>query len=238
MIESAVKNNVDKLVSHLESLGFAHTEAIVYLCLHRIGSAQIGNICSHLELDRNITYRVLNKLRTQGLVSSSFSNPPIYRALEPTKMLEVLLEKKEEDLMIAQKAVKKAKLVFNEFQYPSIESSFPTLVVVQGRRNIYTRIAKLIRESKHLVYIVSTEKDLVRMYHTTIPEEINKSRSLGYEVRVITEINGGDVGIFEIIKNLNASEVRTTKLPSKSRIIVGKNNQVMMSGGMKDNEYK
>jgi len=80
--------------------------------------------------------------------------------------------------------------------------------------------------------MVTTSEDLLRMYHTAIPEKIKACCDNGGDVKIIT--NACDEKSMTIITGMGASEVRVGKLPSKSRMIVESKRQLIMSGSMKE----
>ncbi len=80
--------------------------------------------------------------------------------------------------------------------------------------------------------MVTTAKDLVRMYHTSIPEKIKACKVNGGQIRIVTDTEESD--IIDIINKLGASEIRIGKLPSKSRMIVEEGKHLIMSGGINE----
>ena len=85
------------------------------------------------------------------------------------------------------------------------------------------------------MYIVTTLKDISKMYHTNIPEKIKICEKNGGEVRLLTEMN--DYGLMSYIKRINATETKLAKLASKGRIVVSKDMQMIMSDAtLKDEE--
>lgn len=105
-----------------------------------------------------------------------------------------------------------------------------SFLIIQGRSNIYSRIGKILQKASGTVYIVAPQEDLMRMYHTTIPERIQLIKENGVEVRILTESVSEKELSF--ISRLNPSEIRTGKLPSKSRMVVEENKQLIMSGSL------
>lgn len=108
------------------------------------------------------------------------------------------------------------------------QSTFtPTFRAVQGRGNIYSDIAHLIENSSGIVYISTTLEDVSRMYHSTIPEKIPICEKKGGQVRLLVELD--DIKLISFVKRFNASETKICKLPSKGRIVVQKDKQMIMS---------
>jgi len=116
-----------------------------------------------------------------------------------------------------------------------VSKNLPTFHIIQGSSNIYSDIGKLIENSTDIVYIVTTLKDISKMYHTNIPEKIKICEKNGGEVRLLTEMN--DYGLMSYIERIDATETKLSKLASKGRIVVSKDIQMIMSDAtMKDHE--
>jgi sugar-specific transcriptional regulator TrmB len=127
---------------------------------------------------------------------------------------------------LSEKIIQDIDVIVKETDMQEISS----FVIIQGRSNIYSRISKLLQKASGVVYLVGPAEDFMRMYHTTIPERIQAIKESGAEVRILTEISGDKELAF--IERLNPSEIRLGKLPSKSRMIVEENRQLIMSGAL------
>ena len=147
----------------------------------------------------------------------------------------MIMQRKEDDLkklkMTKSQVIKKIKEIV-----PTTNSkNLPTFHIIQGSSNIYSDIGKLIENSTGIVYIVTTLKDISKMYHTNIPEKIKICEKNGGEVRLLTEMN--DYGLMSYLERIDATETKLSKLASKGRIVVSKNMQMIMSDAtIKDQE--
>lgn len=222
----------DELVSSLSNFGLEEPDAVMYLGLLQMGSVTVGSMSSKLEIDRGKAYRALNRLRNLGLVSTTFSNPTICQAVNPEDALSIMIQKREDEITTMQKLAKK---IANDLKHVSKENStneVSSFSIIQGRSNIYARIGKLIQVSTNSLFIVTTVEDVLRMYHTSIPEKIALCKNKGIEVKLLTDTKSDN--LLPLIDRLNATETRVGKLPSKSRIIVEKDTQLIMSGSIKE----
>jgi hypothetical protein len=90
----------------------------------------------------------------------------------------------------------------------------------------------LLQKAAGTVYLVAPPEDLMRMYHTSIPERIEQMKEAGTEVRILTEVSSNKELSF--VHRLNPTEIRLGKLPSKSRMIVEESKQLIMSGALNE----
>ncbi len=228
--------NIDSLGTQLSSiLGLDDLEAKIYLNLLRVGPISASALAKEIDIERTKMYRTIEKLINQNIVSSTFSKPKLCIATEPEEVLKMIMQRKEDDLkklkMTKTEVIKKIKEIV-----PTTNSkNLPTFHIIQDSSNIYSEIGKLIENSTDIVYIVTTLKDISKMYHTNIPEKIKICEKNGGEVRLLTEMN--DYGLMSYIERIDATETKLSKLASKGRIVVSKDMQMIMSDAtMKDQE--
>lgn len=222
--------NHEEIIKNLGYFGLEEIDSKVYMGLLQTGPVSVGTLSAKLDIDRGKTYRALNRLRNMGVVSTTFSNPTLCSAVAPLEALNIILDRKQDEMItmknLSQKIVQDIDIIVKETNMQEISS----FVIIQGRSNIYSRIGKLLQKATDAVYLVGPPEDFMRMYHTSIPERIQMIRENGVEVRILTEISSEKELTF--IQRLNPSEIRLGKLPSKSRMIVEENKQLIMSGAL------
>lgn len=207
-------------------------DAKLYIGLLQIGPLSVGSLAAKLEIERGKAYRSLEKLRNVGLITTTMSNPVICKPTPPLEALTNIIQKKENEFITMQKLAGSLENELKEITRNTQQTDTASVSVIQGRHNIYSKIGKIIQESKSTIYIVTTTKDLLRMYHTSIPEKIKICKNNGGQIRIVTSSDSENV--ISIINNIDASEIRIGKLPSKSRMIVENGKHLLMSGGINE----
>ncbi len=224
----AFQDYVDSLKGELEEiLDLDELEVKIYLNLLRTGPITASALAKELDVDRARTYRTVDKLVSRNILSTTLSIPKLCIPVAPKKALELALRKKEDEV----KKIKKSgqgiiKKISSEITIVD-GITVPTFRVVQGRANIYSDIAQIIENSTGPIYIVTTLEDISKMYHSTIPEKIASCEKKGGSVRLLVEID--DHQLVEFVKRFNATETRICKLPSKGRMIIQKDKQMILS---------
>jgi sugar-specific transcriptional regulator TrmB len=216
----------------LKHFDLDNIDAHLYIGLLQIGPLSVGNLAAKLDIERGKAYRSLEKLRSLGLITTTMTNPIICKPVEPQEGLINIIQRKENEFITMQKLANKLSDDLKEIARKQKPVESASISIIQGRHNIYSRIGKLFAESKSVTYMVTTGKDLVRMYHTSIPEKIRICKSNGGHVRIVTDID--EPGMTSIISKLGASEIRIGKLPSRSRMIVEEGKHLIMSGGINE----
>lgn len=222
--------NQHEIIETLAYFGLEDIDSKVYMGLLQTGPVSVGTLSAKLDIDRGKTYRALNRLRNMGVVTTTFSNPTLCSAVPPTEALNTIVERKQDEITtmknLSQKIVEDISVIVRETDVQEVSS----FIIIQGRSNIYSRVSKLLQKASGVVYIVAPSEDLMRMYHTSIPERIQLLKEEGVQVRILTEVSGEKELSF--VHRLDPSEIRIGKLPSKSRMIVEENKQLIMSGAL------
>ena len=218
-----------------EILDLDDLEVKVYLNLLRAGPITASALAKELGIDRSRMYKIVNKLVSRNIISTTLSSPKLCIAVDPHDALKIALEKKEDEV---NKIKKSAKVIIdkinNEITTNQV-NEVPTFRIVQGRENIYTDIAKLIENTTDVIYIATTLDDVARMYHSTIPEKISICEKNGGKVRLLVDLN--DPKLAPFVKRFNATETRVGKLSSKGRMVVQKDKQMIMSDSATSSQY-
>ena len=224
----SAQEQVEKLAMEInETLGLDEGESKIYLSLLRTGPITASALAKDLNIDRARMYRTVDKLVDRNIISTTLSSPKLCIAIEPEKALKIALEKKEAELKKIKKTGEEIVQKINSEIATNQGTNIPTLRIVQGRTNIYSDIAQMIETCKDTVYIATTLEDISKMYHSIIPEKIKECEKNGGKVLLLVEVD--DMEMTSFVKRFNATETRVCKLPSKGRIAVQKDRQMIMS---------
>ncbi len=224
----SAQEQVEKLAAELkETLDLDELESKIYLSLLRTGPITASALAKDQNIDRARMYRTVEKLVDRNIISTTLSSPKLCIAVEPEKALKIALEKKEEEIKKIKRSGEAIVDKINNEITTNQGTNIPTLRIIQGRSNIYSDIAQLIENCTDTVYIATTLEDISKMYHSVIPEKIKECEKKGGKVVLLVEID--DVKMISFVKRFNATETRVCKLPSKGRIAVQKDKQLIMS---------
>ena len=229
------QEKIEKLGFELQkTLDFDELESKIYLNLLRTGPITASGLAKDLNVDRATMYRTIDKLVDRNIISTSLSNPKLCTAVEPENALKLGLEKKEEEIKKIKKSGKAIIEKITSIRYcPNQGTNTPTLRLVQGRTNIYSDIGQMIENCFETVFIATTLEDISKMYHSMIPEKIKICKKKGGKVMLLVEID--DIEMISFVKRFNATETRMCTLPSKGRIAVQKDKQMIMSDSSQTN---
>ena len=202
-------------------------DAHIYLSLLRMGPVTASALAKELHIDRTKVYRTVDKLLALKIVSTTFSKPKLCVANKPEEVIKNVLQLKQTQVNKIRNTKDYLIKRIQETIPINYSSNIPTFHVVQGTVNIYSDIEKLIENANGIVYILTTLKDLSKMYHTDIPEKIKICEKNGGQVRLLTEVT--KVEFLPFMKRFGATETRIGKLSSRGRMIVEEGKQMLMS---------
>lgn len=212
----------EELSAELSSiLGLDDLETKIYLNLLRTGPITASALSKEIAIDRAKTYRTIDKLSSNGIVSISFSSPKLCIAADPDEILSLTLKKKEEEILKIKSDGRKIIDKIKEVSSADTKSNVPTFRIIQGLENIASQVERMLETTTDIVYFVTTLEDISRLYHSEIPEKIRLAEKAGGRVRLV--IDEASPKMMPFVKRFGASEVRIGKLPSKGRIVVSKN---------------
>ncbi len=221
-------NKIDELELEISRiLDLEELDACIYLNLLRMGPVTASSLAKEINIDRTKVYRTIDKLLNLKVVSTTFSKPKLCVANKPEDVIKNVLQKKETQVNNIRDAKEYLVDRIKKTIPTNYTSNLPTFHITQGTSNIYSDIEKLIENAKDDVYIVTTLKDLSKMYHSSIPEKIKICEKNGGKIKLLTELN--NYNFLSFISRFGATETRIGKLSSRGRIIVEKGKQMIMS---------
>ncbi len=107
--------NVDSLSLELSSiLGLEKMEVHIYLNLLRIGPISASALAKKIGVERTKTYRTIEKLLNQNIVSTTFSKPKLCVATKPEEVLKMILQRKEDELKLLKQSREEVVKKINE----------------------------------------------------------------------------------------------------------------------------
>lgn len=198
-----------------------------------MGPVTASSLAKELHIDRTKVYRTIDRLLAMKIVSTTLSKPKLCVANKPDDVLKRILEKKENQVDRIKKSQNEILKKIGQTIPLHYQSSLPTFHITQGTTNIYSEIEQLIENATETVYIVTTLRDLSKMYHSNIIDKIKICEKNGGGVRLLTE--SPDYHMIPFVRRFKATEVKIGKLSSRGRIIVESNKQMIMSNNTTGN---
>lgn len=216
----------DPLVQDLRAFGLDDVEAQAYVRLARLGKARASSLSTALKINRTTTYRVLERLKQAGIVESSLSRPVSYIAVEPRKAMQLLIDRQKEELRAAENKFPSILERFTRFYIPSEEAVPAKFSIFQGSEEIHRAITKMAKSADKRISMITTVKDLGKMYYSGAYEALAAAKMRGVEIQIVTEV--GDTPALEIVRNYDFTETRH-QTASKMKMVVKDDEEVLIT---------
>ncbi|MHB8605544.1 MAG: TrmB family transcriptional regulator [Thermoplasmatota archaeon] len=168
-------------------LGLNRDEAAVYVHLSMMGPSKASDVAAATKLHRTETYRTLQTLVQRGFAYATLSRPARFEAAPPERLFQDLLaaEQSRSDRIQRAQVVIAASLATLR-QQPTRDVSRNTFKILQGRREIYGVLERMIRGAERTLRAISTHEGTVAMAEMGGLTEIAQQRALdGLKVQSI-----------------------------------------------------
>ena len=174
-----------EILNSLNSIGLTHYESKVYATLAVEGTAtakEISNICG---IPYGKVYEVITSLSKKGFVLVLPTKPIKYKAVEPTKVIEIVKQNSNRKIENAEKIIKKE--ISNNFRKnKKVVEPQEMYWLLNGRMAINSKMGEFFRNAEDHVYILTSENGLNRLaYYAEILKTI---RSKGVDVIILSKI--------------------------------------------------
>ncbi len=162
----------------LKELGLSEGEIKVYIALLILGESQVNKIKTKTKMHRTTIYDFLDKLIKKGLASYVVkNNVKFYRSAHPSKLEELIKEKKEHLEEVLPSLIKMSELEKKQLKVD----------VYEGVEGFKTLLNKTLNESKELLSFGIDETKFEEKFPHIIKNYIKKERKFGHRERLIAE---------------------------------------------------
>ena len=179
----------------LRSLNFSRREVDIYLGLLRKGPTTARRLCDDVRINRVDTYRVLRTLVSRGLVSITPTEPSVYEATEPRKLIKLLLAEVEQRAdkikELSPRLILELESIERGPETVAPHHQMPEFKLLQGEGS-WAKHAEMLGQAKREVWGIWTISD---MNQIGVLSRMIDCIKRGVDTRIISEItrkNGMD----------------------------------------------
>ena len=200
--------SLDQVKDALYKYGLTANQAKVYIFLGKYGSKTAPEVCKALRLPRTETYHLLTTLQNKGIVSATFQHPIKFSALPLSKAVWVLVNaEKERVKALENQETELVKLWDNipdfqtEGEENTVENKFQML---QGTNQIHSKINEMISTAKKEFYVLGSEKDFLKFYHSDFLAPLDNSE---VDLKLLTSSSDRTMYIFDEVDRAKVKRV-------------------------------
>lgn len=231
-----IDSPINELNRLLVKYDLTANQAKVYLYLSKMGVKTASEISKSLKIPRTETYHLLSILQQKGIIFSVFGKPTKFNAVGINESIAILVNNEKNrinELETGKEVIIKLWKLIPKYigvKEKTDENKFQTL---QGRNSILVKLEQIIKESTENIFVLGTESDFKKFYHTSFTDLLKKTKS---DLKILTDYSNKGMHIFEDI-----SLKKIKNLDDKSRedfcFIIKDDSEViffMNSGDLKD----
>lgn len=149
--------SIDDIARELEALGLDEDEASLYLALVEGGPSRASTVANLTGFSRGKTYRLLDEMAEEGVISVALGHPRVYRARPPEELLETV----RQDLARERQRIKEieGRLVpaIQALAADAEEDAGPEWIVIEGRLALLRAAIKLIEGAEEEILFLGTQ---------------------------------------------------------------------------------
>ena len=152
----------ERVFKTLTGLGFSDIEAQVYVFLSKKGLKRGRDISLALKMNKQQLYPSLKNLQSKGVVSVTLEHPAQFSAIPFEKVLDLYLKTKMEEVRRIQQSKDQ---ILNDWQSIVIgmsDDSSEKFMVFEGKTRIFSRLQKMVQESKNKLLTIASVAGLTQ----------------------------------------------------------------------------
>ncbi len=187
-----------ELLDQIKKLGLNEYEAKAYLTLSRLGVAEISAISNMAGIPRARVYDVLLSLEKKGFVLKKAVKPIQYEVLPIGEVAAGLERKMKKELEYELSELGKLKgLLEKRMAFKEMKGSEGEAVwLVQGRENIYSKIAREMENCRESV-LISSSKEGIRRKNDAFMAKLAELKGKGVAVKFEENNNNSRFVVFD-----------------------------------------
>jgi HTH-type transcriptional regulator, sugar sensing transcriptional regulator len=218
------------LVRLLAERGVPERAARIYIAASREGPQTASELARMSGIHRVETYRHIQQLNEAGLLRSVGGRPMRFRALSVEELLERWIRTTSEDLRRLEAGRDQLLREFQEQIATPEVTDGRKFVVMEQRKALYSFLRKQMGLARKEILLSLSPSALARFIDGGLDRELRTATQRGVKVRIITEINRGNLPDAKHFATF--AQIRNTRtMPAARGVIFDKTGAVVYVAG-------
>jgi sugar-specific transcriptional regulator TrmB len=182
----------------LSSIGLAAGEVNVYTFIAGYSGLTCGQIAKNMKKNRARIYATLKRLETKGMVERTIDPPARFVAVPIEKILDLNIERKRQEASCLEHSRKEAIDFWTNARKKRVISSQERIALIEGYRNIYPKVFRMIRDSrKEFLFLVGDSCLFEGVQIELNRSLLRKALNSNVRIRVLRRFLKKDIGCTE-----------------------------------------
>lgn len=218
------------LVRLLSERGVPERAARVYIAACREGPQTASELARMSGLHRVETYRHIQQLHEAGLLRPVGGRPMRFGALSPEELMERWIRTTSEDLRRLEAGRDQMIREFHEQISTPEANDGRKFVIMEQRRTLYSFLRRQIGVARKEILLSLSPSALARFIDGGLDRELRAAQQRGVKVRIITEINHGNLADAKHFATF--AELRSTRtMPAARGVLFDRRGAVVYVAG-------
>ena len=140
----------------LSSFGLAAGEVNIYVFIAGYSGLTCGQIAKNMKKNRSRIYATLKRLEIKGMVERTIDPPARFFAVPIEKILDLNIERRRQEASCLEHSRKEAIDFWTNARKKRVISSQERIALIEGYRNIYPKVFRMIKDSRKEFLILNT----------------------------------------------------------------------------------
>lgn len=231
----------ESIKTALKNFGLTEKEIEVYLLLARRGVQKTGQIAKQLKTNKGLTYRLLKNLQKKGVVEATLESPTRYTAISFEKVIDAYVKSTREEAERTEEAKNSLLSDWNRISQEELDSSLEKFGVIEGKKKIFKKISKLLKETEEQISIGLLISDFLDAERFDVFDTLDDMITSGKSYRILTQFSKQDLQTLKVLKRrinsaLNFRGINPSlELSTFSRIVIRDNEEIVLF--ISDNQH-
>jgi sugar-specific transcriptional regulator TrmB len=191
----------DRMAIALKNFGLTNKEVEVYILLAKKGPLKGTELAKQMKRNKGQIYRILKNLQKKGFVESTLEYPKRFLTVRIEKVLEIITKAKRDELARIEESTNNLIRDWEIISKIENEQSLEKLVVIEGSKKIYQKIADLVENTASNLSAIMSVADLVRAEQFGVFESAYESRKKSKkDFCFITDLTKNNLKAIKLLK--------------------------------------
>jgi len=206
----------EKVLKTLESLGFAHADAQIYVLLGRKGPQKARGIANFLKMPKQTLYSAIKNLQAKGIVTATLDHPAKFSAVPFERVLDVFVKAKLDEAQRMEQDKKNILIDWHSITLDEATEHSAKFTVLKGKNYIYPKLKQMVKEAKEQLSIIFPVPDLLQAERFGLLDDaFSHASKTKVKVRFLTEMSAENLKVIRhlIERKINAKSSFEARAP-------------------------
>lgn len=175
----------------LLKFGITNEEANILLFLMKRGPTKASDIAKGTGISRTDVYYVLKSLQNKGLVIANMAKPVRFVSISLEKMIDFLIHTQKQSLCSMENLKEQVKDIWSKIRESEViketsEIKPPNYQMLAGFDRVFSKARVLISLANREVIVIANEKNMARLFHQRVTDELLVKTNNGIDVQILT----------------------------------------------------